>query len=656
MNRFLKHLLVLSFCVLLCALFAAAAFAVPAKPGTHTDAACRSHRSALVSFDSLPAPSKDGRSKAPVQPTTEKELPLVLLVLEFNNIGYETQYDWSETIFEGEKSLSAYYTDMSFGKFTFVPAEETSAFETDGNHNAFDKVNDGVVHLHMDFDHEDWSLDYGNDLVLENQMNLSLDRMVTQAVAAADPYVNFAAYDKDGDGVIANNELALGIIAAGYEASGSDHYEEGRSFYLWAHAWSLEEAAEELGEDYEPVRPDGVTVSSYIAMAEQMDNDEGQAPISTLAHELGHYLGLPDLYNTGKSTGEWKSYDVDVLSVMSGGSWGEDNEGNHCPYSMDVWSRTMLGWCEPAQAIFSGDYDVNAQTYDPENEAFAAVKVPTLREAEYYLIENRQLNKWDEALDINYWGEDLTNGLILWHIDMDAYETYEEDNEVNNLSHRPAVMPLYPEGRSGSYTFTGKSSIVDLYQPFFDKTHWENAFENLGESLNLPLYGPGENADRRASRLDSGILVTFLSDSDMEMQIHVDVPEHEHTTIFVEKVLHNCNLGGTNAHWMCTVCSKAFADEAAQTELTDEELAIAPAEHIWDDGEVFAEATETDEGLVCYHCTVCDSVQYDVLPTLPPKNNVEPAGKNLCPYCGQEHTGFFGFFVRIFHLILNLFK
>ena len=76
MNRFLKHLLVLSVCVLLCALFAAAAFAVPAKPGTHTDADafCRSQRGELVSFDSLPSPSKSGRSKAPVQPVTEKEL------------------------------------------------------------------------------------------------------------------------------------------------------------------------------------------------------------------------------------------------------------------------------------------------------------------------------------------------------------------------------------------------------------------------------------------------------------------------------------------------------------------------------------------------------------------------------------------------------
>ncbi|MBQ7598960.1 MAG: M6 family metalloprotease domain-containing protein [Clostridia bacterium] len=652
MNRFLKHLLVLSVCIVLCALFAAAAFAVPAKPGTHADADafCRSQRGELVRFESLPSPSKSGRSKAPVQPLTEKELPLLVVVLGFNNFAYANDYDWSRTIFDGEKSLSAYYTDMSFGKFTFVPAEETSAFETDGNTNTADAVNDGIVHLKLDQDHMDWRLEAESD-------DLSLDRMLIDAASAADPYVDFASYDKNGDGAITNNELALAFVVAGYEASEDQYdYKEGKEYFLWAHAWTLEDAAEEAGDDVEAPKPDGVLISPYIAIAEQLSHDGGQAPISVLAHELGHYLGLPDLYNTGKSLGEWKKYDVNYLSVMASGSWGVDNDDNYCPYSMDVWSRTVLGWCEPAQATLSGDFVVNAQSYDAENETFTALKVPTQRETEYYLLENRQLNKWDEALDVEYWGEELTNGLILWHIDMDTYALYEEANEVNNPPHRPAVMPLYPEGESGAYTFTGKSNKVDIDQPFFDKAHWESAFANLGASLNLPLYGPGDDANLRAARLDSGILVTFLDDSNAQMHLHVDVPEHTHTTVFVEKMLRDCNAGGTNAHWMCTICSKAFADEAAQTELTDEELAIAPAAHIWDDGEVFAEATETDEGLVCYHCTVCDSVRYEVLPQLPPQNNSTPSDENLCPYCGQAHTGFFGFFIRIFHLILNLFK
>lgn len=660
MNRCIKHLICLTAVVLLCAVLAVAAFAVPAKPGTHEGAAtfCRSHVGELVTLDQLEKSSGTVHgAKAPVQPTTEKSLPLLVLVVGFNNIDYADDFDWSNTIFEGDKSLASYYTDMSFGKFTFEPAVETSAFDVDGNTNTADTADDGIVHLKLDIDHEDWTLDY-NSQALEDEMSLSLDRALIQAVQAAEPYVDFASYDKNGDGEIANNELALGLVFAGYEASEVyPRYREGREYFLWAHAWTLEDAAEEIGDGTEAPTIDGVVVSPYIAIAERLSVSGEQAPISVLAHELGHYLGLPDLYNTEDvASGAWKKYDVDAMSVMSGGSWGVDEEGNYCPHSLDVWSRTVLGWCEPTEVNLSDDYAVNAQSYDPENEIFTALKIPTARKDEYYLLENRQDTKWDICLSDFLYPQDQTTGIVLWHIDMAQYALYEEDNEVNNSGHHPAVMPLYPEGQSGAYTFLGKETKVDTNQPFFDKTHWETGFANLGDALELPLYGAGADTDKREARVGSGIFVSFLNDSAPEMAVHVETPIHVHSLVFKERAVSDCIEGGVEAHWLCLGCNLAFADENAETELSAEEITIPPKEHTWNDGEVFVEPDYDNEGLKCFTCTVCGKVRYLELPKLErPAETPEPKADNLCPYCGKEHTGFAGFFIKIIHLILNFF-
>ncbi len=672
MNRWIKHLICLTAVVLLCAVLAVAAFAVPAKPGTHEDTAalCRSHAGDLVTLDQLQKSSGTVRgAKSPVQPMTEKSLPLLVLVVGFNNIDYAPDFDWSNTIFEGEKSLSAYYTDMSFGNFTFVPAAETSAFDVDGNTNTADAADDGIVHLKLDIDHEDWTLDYSSQL-LEDEMSLSLDHALIQAVQAAEPYVDFASYDKNEDGEITNNELALGLVFAGYEASETSRYLEGRDYFLWAHAWTLEDAAEEIGDDTEAPTIDGVLVSPYITMAERLSVTGEQAPISVLAHELGHYLGLPDLYNTesGLPRGTWKNYDVSYLSVMASGSWGLDEDDNYCPHSMDVWSRTVLGWCTPTLVDMSGDYAVNAQSYDLENETFSAVQVPTARPDEYYLLENRQDTKWDVNLSDSIYPCDQTTGIILWHVDMAQYARYEEDNEVNNSDHHPAVMPLYPEGNSEEYTFLGNKTKVNWKQPFFDKTYWETTYANLGAALDLPIYGAGADSDNRAARLASGIFVTFLNDSAPEMAVHVETPIHVHRLTFIERSVPDCIAGGVKEHWLCAGCNRSFADENAQTELTEEEITILPAEHVWNEGEVFLEPNYDDDGVKCYTCIVCGKVRYEQLPALErpeePKQDEnqdqnkdqQQGGQSLCPYCHQEHNGFAGFFIKIFHLILHIFK
>ena len=63
-------------------------------------------------------------------------------------------------------------------------------------------------------------------------------QLTKDAILAADPYVNFAAYDTNGDGKIESRELHVTVIVAGYETSyGGASVQCGPS--VWGHKWDV---------------------------------------------------------------------------------------------------------------------------------------------------------------------------------------------------------------------------------------------------------------------------------------------------------------------------------------------------------------------------------------------------------------------------------
>ena len=366
-----------------------------------------------------------------------------------------------------------------------------------------------------------------------------------------------------------------------------------------------------------------MTVDSFIAISEQED-DGTQEPISTLAHELGHYLGLPDLYDTAYNTSlEWGKYDVSFLSVMAGGMYGTDPDtGKITPYSLDAWSRVILGWAEPEEAA-AGDYTLTAQNYT-NDAGYTLLRVPTQNPGEYYLLENRGFAKWDAGLADEY--DRDAGGIILWHIDDNVYDAYNPDNTVNNTDHRPAVMPLYAEKTSaGAYAFTGKNKTVDLTAAFFDKTEWNTRYAALGTALDLPIYGTDSNADLRSGRTNSGILLTFLSDGAASMKVRVSPDGHVHNPVQQVVTAPTCTAAGTG-YYDCSLCGKRFTDATGTTETTGT-VALPALGH-----------TEPNAEGKCARCGA------QLI-----------AEENLCPYCHSYHSGPLGGFTAFVHKVLYFF-
>jgi immune inhibitor A len=152
-------------------------------------------------------------------------------------------------------------------------------------------------------------------------------------------------------------------------------------------------------------------------------------PIGTLAHEVGHAFGLPDLYDT----------DLRSAGVTQGvGEWSIMGSGNYTqPYSpagFDAWSLLELGWALVDTLSSSG-----AVTLSPVATSDTILVRTVAGTDEYFLFENRQAQGSDSA-QINPLCQFGTRscakapGLLIWHIDQGQISAhgFRQDNAVNS--------------------------------------------------------------------------------------------------------------------------------------------------------------------------------------------------------------------------------
>ena len=139
---------------------------------------------------------------------------------------------------------------------------------------------------------------------------------------------------------------------------------------IWSHKWTITTWTSD----------EGVSVGDYH-ISPALWGLSGSEPgrIGVVCHELGHFLGLPDLYDTdggGNGIGMW--------GLMGAGAWGFDSE-QEPPTLMSAWSKVKLGWVE-AETILPGTYTAL------ESSSNASIfKIDSgYTSGEYLLIENRQ--------------------------------------------------------------------------------------------------------------------------------------------------------------------------------------------------------------------------------------------------------------------------
>ena len=162
-------------------------------------------------------------------------------------------------------------------------------------------------------------------------------RLATDAIdalAAADPNFPWADYDiedqsdRDGDGNYHEPDGVIDHLVLVHANQGKSRGGGDIGIYsVWAHSSTVAGGYTIPGTN--------LKVSNYIVQPED-------AGVGVFAHEFGHDLGLPDLYDTSGNADS----DVDFWDLMASGSHsGEIFQA--LPTHMGLWDKWVLGWAEP---------------------------------------------------------------------------------------------------------------------------------------------------------------------------------------------------------------------------------------------------------------------------------------------------------------------
>jgi M6 family metalloprotease-like protein len=197
---------------------------------------------------------------------------------------------------------------------------------------------------------------------------------VVQTIEAADATVDYGDFDNDGPDGAPNsgddNGFVDALVIEFLEVAGSCGGPG-----IWPHFGGLQEEPGVPGWPTADLDPDGQPIRVQVYLTESVADCSGtaiQGP-NVIAHEYGHLLGLPDVYQAVEGIEpEKRHWNVGCFGLMAAGSWGcgtgakSDDFG---PVHPSALMKERLGWMtilpvgevreqtfllEPAQTTGSG--------------------------------------------------------------------------------------------------------------------------------------------------------------------------------------------------------------------------------------------------------------------------------------------------------------
>ncbi len=249
---------------------------------------------------------------------------------------------------------------------------------------------------------------------------------------------DFGKFDNDGPDDIPNSgddDGYVDVLLVVHSALGSECATKVDSSKdnIWSHRSSVFRDSGGLSRGYatkskrvsmpdSPGRrnPDSIKVNTYIIMGAQ-GGDDACTPneplsIGTLTHELGHVLGLPELYGAtsppGPGIGRWGLMGIGNLQVPSR------------PVHMTAWAKAQLGWV--TEVLIENDTILEIS---PIVESDTSYVVPIAGTNEHLILANRQPMGADTSLVTRSpWGGVLGKGLLIWRVDSVLMRTHGLDS------------------------------------------------------------------------------------------------------------------------------------------------------------------------------------------------------------------------------------
>ena len=386
------------------------------------------------------APSAAQPARAPILTGTMKNLVILARFSDqaathsqtsFNNLFNQVGYNLDGAV----GSVKDYFLETSYGNLTVQSV--VTAWVTLPQNQAYYGAND------------------------VDGYDLRPREMVRDAINALEASgFDFSQADGNGDGEVDG----LTVILSGF----AEEYTDNPTDAIWSHQWEL----------ITPLTYDGVRMEAYHTEAEirgwsDTPSSQGISRIGVICHETGHFLGLPDLYDT-----TYNSNGVGSFCLMSGGSWNGADEDGASPAHLSAWPKKNLGWAAATQLTTIGTKSLGRIAADPA--ALYLLRDAAFPASEYFLIENRQGYGFDAYLPGS------SRGLLVWHVDEsmagnDNPAHYKVDlEEASGTQHLTAAYNSYTIGDDADYYRAGNNTdFTDATAP--------NSISYSGQNLKLPI-------------------------------------------------------------------------------------------------------------------------------------------------------------------------
>lgn len=348
---------------------------------------------------------------------------MLVILIEYTDVKlrYDDTY-WYNRFFSNDiNSVNKYYNEISGGRFSFsaVGGKVWRVTFTDRAHPTPNYSSNNYTRIRGD---------------------------ISDALKALDAQVNYSDYDYNSDGKIAADELHICAVFAGYEAAGGM-----TTNAIWAHAWQLASMP----------RLDGVYVGyKYVAQGELYNTAGNPLGIGVACHELGHSLGLPDLYDYGTTGDNYKSRGLGGFSLMSNGNWGakQGEISATTPVYPDAYCMAYLGFAE-VETVTADKYAQYELSCELGKQNLLKI-VSDIDSDQYFLVSNRAIRGYDEGL---YRYGVKIGGILIYHVDESVIRAGGRIND--NHLHKAVDI----EEADGSCALDGSSGALGS-ESYFYKT------------------------------------------------------------------------------------------------------------------------------------------------------------------------------------------
>ncbi len=279
--------------------------------------------------------------------------------------------------------------------------------------------------------------------------------LVQHAIDIADPDVDFSQYDFNNDGT--HDGIILIHSGPGAEITGS-------TGDIWSHKWDLRN----------PSIKDGVQISAYNINPEEYGVGGGAelSPIGVFCHEYGHFLGLPDLYDTNQNN--TSSEGLGRWSLMASGNY---NGNSKIPAHFDPWSKSQIGFLNLID-VTGNLYNVSIPQVETSPTAYKLSNSIT-GPNEYFIVENRQKVGFDSNLP--------GSGLLIYHIDETRFNNNDFFRYKVGLEQADGTDQLAFSGSTGDQgdPFPGAANNREFHEFSLPNSILYNGFESKVAVWNI---------------------------------------------------------------------------------------------------------------------------------------------------------------------------